>query len=309
MLNGCLTGRTLSSKRCVLAAQRIDSRAPRARRRRPLCWQRVRSSGRSDWSREGDVAEAEPLESQSEAEVAPAAAAADADLVVPAAPRRLSLGSGQAEVFRGLQSVLSDNTHTYLALFLILLTFFIGLTANAQFDVGRVGAVVHSVQSSFGTQGRASEKPRSGQQIGGLVWFSDDHANAADPDTVAAFRHVLEPLMADGGALVENSDGRVFARVPAEALFIGGSGAVRRDRAGLFAELGGLLAGDGQTAGRRLAVEVTAADGDLGLARAAAIGRWVQQPGVPAVAISVGVDPTADGDVRFEIYRAGRSGA
>ena len=249
------------------------------------------------------MTEAEPLEDQGEAEVAPAVAE-DAEPVVRSAPRGLSLGSRQTVPARGLQTLLSDNTHTYLALFLILLTFFIGLTANAQFDVGRVGAVVHSVQSSFGTQGRASEKPRSGQRIGGLVWFSDDHAGAADPDTVAAFRRVLEPLMADGAVLVENSDGRVFVRVPVEALFIGGSGAVRRDRADLFEELGGLLADDGQTADRRLAVEVAAADGDLGIARAAAIGRWVQQPGVPAFAVSVGIDPTDDGDVRFEIYHA-----
>ena len=220
------------------------------------------------------------------------------------------------------------STTIYLSLFLILLTFFIGLTSNAQFDMARVGMVFDSVAASFGAHGRADRRPGSGERIGGLVWFSDDYATAADPAFARAFRSAFKPLIPEGASFVENSDGRVFVDVPESALFIEGTWAVRQSRMGLLETLGRLLApsvdGDGVDAdgmdddgadddGRRIAIS-TATDrvgglsgqGELDVRRAAALARWMEQSGAPAAHLSTGVDGGSRTKVRFEIFRARR---
>ncbi|MDR1545266.1 MAG: OmpA family protein [Deltaproteobacteria bacterium] len=113
----------------------------------------------------------------------------------------------------------------FTSLTLILLTFFIMLTAKANFDEVKYGKVVDSVYETFGLLD------------GGLVALGDDQglspgrpsigdpltaARTAEPE-MARLRALLSPELLDGGARIVRSQGQRIVSLSAGLLFAPGS--------------------------------------------------------------------------------------
>ena len=247
---------------------------------------------------------ADPMLAPSPPEESLAVAVQILPIAVAGSAMRPGFHAGRLDLARSSPGM-PDTIPTFLALFLILLTFFIGLTADASFNVSRVGAVVESVQASFAARGAAGSPVRASGELGGLVEFGDREARPADPMFVDAFRAVFAPLVQEGAVIKASADGRVFVELPQAVVFIPGTGAVRRERKALFGELSSLLTGKDVPDDRRMAVTVLDGEEVLAVTRAATMGRWLASDPQVARKVSAGTMPADELGVRFEIYRAG----
>lgn len=187
------------------------------------------------------------------------------------------LGGGHAtEEGDGSSSLL-----LYLALFVLLLAFFILLNSLAGFDEQRTGRVLESVDKAFslGTRltGREGDRAREG----------------ALADAAAALRDLGDLFQAElplEKREAPTAGGTLVVDLAIDDLFVPGTLALRSERAGLLHRIADVLAP------RAAGVQVRAdalfpADAAAQVPRAGALARELVGLGAPAAALSVGLEP------------------
>jgi flagellar motor protein MotB len=197
--------------------------------------------------------------------------------------RRRSAGDG------GVQSLA-------LALFLVILAFFIMLVSISSFEKEKVSTALDSVQQKFRASGN-TDKPTA--------------ETAEMPDARALKTAFLEKL----GALLssELQNARVNAAEAGDALYVAfpitqffapGSAALRGERTALFEGIAQAIAD--RPPGSRVTVEVffdseslASNDARLAVAQAGAIGADLVARGVAKDSVSVGLRPGALGVIEF----------
>ncbi|PCJ71786.1 MAG: hypothetical protein COA62_04250 [Rhodobiaceae bacterium] len=195
------------------------------------------------------------------------------------------------------QEAFDVTTMLQLSLFLMLLTFFLALSANTTFDQSRVGPVIGGIQSAFGVL-------RSGQR---------DDVNEANGAALPLLQTGAQPASGAYAAEIETVFSSVGSQRPATGsvsfdmgvdpslLFVDGAAAVRADQRSLFHEIAPLLAKNGDR--RHLAVLVPATPAQrLDVRRAASLARLLLADGAPPEQIAVGVRETAESFVTFRFY-------
>lgn len=194
-------------------------------------------------------------------------------------------------------------TMLQLSLFLMLLTFFLALSASTSFDDRRVGSVIGGIQSAFGMlrggQSDVSDKG-NGSALPVLHLGARPATGAYASDIEAAFASVGAESSADGAVSFDMV-------VEASRLFVGGTAAMRAERRPLFEEISLLLStSDGR---RHLALLVPASPAQrLDVRRAASLARVLLADGAPPTQIAVGVQESADALVTFRFYNLPGSG-
>jgi hypothetical protein len=184
-----------------------------------------------------------------------------------------------------------------LSLFLMLLTFFLVLTANSSFDDRRVGSVIGGVQSAFGVQsgGRADD---ANDQNGAALLVMQSGARPA----TGAYAAKIEDAFATVGGARSQVHGDSFNMVLSENdLFVEGSAAIKADQRALFSEIGPLLQISDQQR-HVVALVPSAPTQRLDVRRAASIARLLLQDGAPAGQIAVGVKNTDEEFVTFRFF-------
>ncbi|MBN4051818.1 hypothetical protein JYT24_00910 [Parvibaculum lavamentivorans] len=195
------------------------------------------------------------------------------------------------------QEAFDVTTMLQLSLFLMLLTFFLALSANTTFDQSRVGPVIGGIQSAFGVL-------RSGQA---------DDAHEANGAALPLLQTGAQPASGAYAAEIEDVFSSVGRQRPAAGsvsfdmlvrpslLFVDGAAAVRADQRALFRELGPLLLKNGDR--RHLAVLVPASPAQrLDVRRAASLARLLLADGAPPEQIAVGVRDTTEPFITFRFY-------
>lgn len=191
---------------------------------------------------------------------------------------------GLPDASRGVQASLQ----LYVALFLILIAFFMVLNALSNQEVARRGAMLESVQAAF--QGGL---PPRGIDLGG------SHATSEFHDSLAEIFASVEGF---SGSFRRPGDGLIRAELPAASFFTPAAAGIRADRRAVLDELAATLT-RGQSAERRaveilvavppsLLESVSAKDDarrNLYLMRAAALARALEERAVPGGAITTGV--------------------
>ncbi|MEI6987434.1 MAG: hypothetical protein WCK65_15025 [Rhodospirillaceae bacterium] len=188
----------------------------------------------------------------------------------------------------------------YLSLFLLLLVFFIVLSAHSVPRDYRMRAVLGSVEHSFPSSDGVARSPREGRGGVGAVAFAKLKLIGDLFETDVAIVKVDQ--VATGRLMV--------ATMPADELFVDGSSFIRRERMGLLDRIAREI---GEQGGVRFDVDFLVAFGPepaggvsakkppLGdpVARAAAMARALIADHAPPDALSVGIEPGESGTVRF----------
>lgn len=194
----------------------------------------------------------------------------------------------------------------YLAVFILLLGFFILMNALSRFEEAKVGDVLESVEAAF-ARGEGAEDPSGDRFRAGSL------AEAA-----TAVRELGELILAEIplAKLAPASDGRTLVlEMPATELLLDGSGqqTVREDRVALLSRVAGILLP--RAGGVQVRLEaLLAAEGDpdarIGqIDGAGAIARGLVHHGAPAGALTVGMEAGPSGRLRllFTLTAAGRA--
>lgn len=170
-----------------------------------------------------------------------------------------------------------------LALFILLLAFFILLNSMSTFRDEKVGVVLESVDDAF------SQAPDKGGPAGDI----DRQGIIAQAAT--AIRQLGDQMLAEIPlAKLEtrtspNGDRTILA-VPEAEIFQAADGAVRGDRTGLLHRIADVLTP--RPGGIQVRAEVLfAAAGPEAVARAGALARGLVHTGAPPAALTIGLDP------------------
>ncbi len=194
-------------------------------------------------------------------------------------------------------SVFDVTTMLELSLFLMMLTFFLALTANSSFDDRRVGSVIGGVQSAFGalTSGRLDEEAASN---GAVLPVMQTGARPAS----GAFATEIENAFAAIGVQGPQVQGTSFNMVlRIDQLFVDGSAAIKAEQRALFSQIGPLL--QLEDLQRHVAVLVPSdPERRLDVRRAASIARLLLDDGAPASQIAVGVQAGNEKLVTFRFF-------
>lgn len=187
----------------------------------------------------------------------------------------------------------------FLALYLILLAFFIFIVAQSRFELSRAVAAMGSVAGAF--RGDA-----------GLVrWDGETASSPAVADVVAGLRGELQRRFDSGlpeARLVTGRDGAVLrASVPAAALFAAGESALRADKRAVVAELGRALGAVPTGFAFRIEISLprgddTAAGRALPVVRAGALARHLESEGLPPTTLATGLRPGEGSEVQFTVF-------
>jgi len=188
-------------------------------------------------------------------------------------------------------------TMLQLSLFLMLLTFFLVLSANTSFDERRVGPVIGGIQSAFGVL-HGGQFDGAGVDNGSALPVLQMGAQPATgvfaSDIEAAFSS-LGPVKTGGGPV------SLDMMVDANLLFVEGAAAMRANQRVLFGKIGSLLAT--QDSRHHLAVLVPASPVQrLDVRRAASLARILLADGVSAEKVAVGVQETSKALITFRFY-------
>ncbi|MEQ9520092.1 MAG: hypothetical protein RLN89_11710 [Parvibaculum sp.] len=222
----------------------------------------------------------------------------DADLSAVVQERQV-LGNGMKldDLYASPVDQSYDTTATLqLALFLMLLTFFLVLTANAKFDDVRVGSVIGGVQSAFGflDNGRGEDGASSGNAL--LPVQEDGSAPAT-----GAYANQIEAVFAPLKGRLRVNGSNFDMIVDVGDVFIAGSAASHAERQPVLREIGALL---NQDAKRHLVVLVPQAMSQrLDVRRAASIARLLIDGGAPAAQLAVGVSRDSNELMTFRFYQ------
>lgn len=203
-------------------------------------------------------------------------------------------GGGSFRRWRG-----DINLATLLSLQLLLLAFFVLLTAVSRFEGDRSRSVIASVQATFG--------PIAGRPDG-----EGGRAASADAVALGAFREEIGHLARTAIPLtrVEAATPSDVMQIdlPADAFFRPEESRPKPARRSFFRRLVAALAH--RPAGSRYELELrqsTHLPQPLAVARAGALARALAAAGVPEDSLSVGIGPGDAGRIRFVIRL--RSGA
>jgi hypothetical protein len=197
----------------------------------------------------------------------------------------------------------NDNVTHYLALYLLLLAFFIVMTSVSKFEESRSRAVVRSVQSTFSTQVASVGDPRFLLSKSGTV--------VDLPEIQDEFQRLIETEI----SVVEVKkleDGRVLQlTVPVDSLFLDGEIEIRPARRRLLERISAVLARrragllyslDFVLGSESVAVENSDGAESLSIARSGRFARALWEHGSPANAVSAGIRRGDPGKVRFLFY-------
>lgn len=217
-------------------------------------------------------------------------------------PIRNALRSARmGEAVSGLQGA-RGFTHSIhmqqLSLFLLLFTFFVVLTAKADFDVGRTGAVLGSVQLAFGgevgsvvsQEGAAYQDPA----------FAPEDILPLDP----LFEKELEVIFAEAknlGGTAQNSR-RPEIELSSQMLYLSGSAALLPQSDGFVNEIAKVLA-ERQTVQRQISILVKASSPTLALSRVRSLSRALVQAGAPVDGVVSEVSPENGDVISLRLFR------
>ncbi|MEC9346177.1 MAG: hypothetical protein VYB54_08115 [Pseudomonadota bacterium] len=178
-------------------------------------------------------------------------------------------------------------TTTFLALYMILLTFFIVLASQSQPSAARARAVLEGIRLVF---------PVEEQEQAPMAVVAD----RAEKELASLFRREI----AEDGLTVTTRDGVVELSLPSHYVFESETAVLQTRRLSMLrrlAEAMERIASSGD-----LAVRVSLAQGadtSLGLRRAAALSRDVVRQGFAADRFEVALGAAPAGTIRFTLYR------
>jgi len=185
-----------------------------------------------------------------------------------------------------------------LSLFLLLFTFFVVLTAKADFDVGRTGAVLGGVHLAFG--GKVGAIARDD----GLSYqdpaFAPEDLLPLDP----LFEKELEVFFATAkklGGSAKNSQ-RPEIELSAEMIYLKGSAALLPKCDGFVGEIAKVLA-DRHALQRQISILVRASTPALALARVRSLSRALVQAGAPVEGVVSEVSPESGDVITLRLFR------
>lgn len=185
-----------------------------------------------------------------------------------------------------------------LSLFLLLFTFFVVLTAKADFDVGRTGAVLGSIQLAFGGE------------VGSVV--SHDGAAYHDPAFAPEdilpldplFEKELKVVFAEAknlGGIAQNSR-RPEIELSSQMIYLVGSAALLPKSDGFVNEIAKVLA-ERHTVQRQISILVKASNPTLALARVRSLSRALVQAGAPVDGVVSEVSPENGDVISLRLFR------
>lgn len=188
-----------------------------------------------------------------------------------------------------------------LALFLVILAFFIMLVSISTFEDTKVSSALQSVQQQF-RPGGESERTES-------LIDPQAEARAAQTAFLERLRALLASEIASARAEADPDGTVLFLSFPASQFFAPGSAVLRGERTALFEAIAQII--EERPAGSEVTVEVffdsntlaaSASGPQLEVRQAAAIGADLVARGVLKEFVSVGLRPGAAGVIEF-IFR------
>lgn len=185
-----------------------------------------------------------------------------------------------------------------LSLFLLLFTFFVILTANADFDVGRTGAVLGGVHLAFGGKvGAIVRKDGSSYEDPA---FAPEDLLPLDP----LFEKELQVVFAEAknlGGSAQNSQ-RPEIELSAEMIYLAGSAALLPKSEVFVNEIAKVLA-DRHAMQRQISILVRASTPALALARVRSLSRALVQAGAPVDGVVSEVSPESGDVISLRLFR------
>jgi len=194
----------------------------------------------------------------------------------------------------------------YLALYLILLAFFLLLNSLATIKEERVKAVIDSLNATFAVPVEDADEARDPSSIAGEVPADQDRRAE-----VARYLFTAVPLARVEAFVV---GGLMRLSIPTSALFEDGSARLRAERAPLFARIARALAGDSPASNYDLELLVvspslpdeSAGQGDLPASLAAmrlgAFAQALTAQGLRQRALAGGLERGVDETIRLSFY-------
>jgi flagellar motor protein MotB len=198
----------------------------------------------------------------------------------------------------------NGNVTHYLALYLLLLAFFIVMTSVSNFEESRSRAVVHSVHSTFSAQTISSVGvaqlllAKSGAVID-LPEIQDEFQRLVETEIA-----VIEIKKLEEGQVLE-------LMVPVESLFADGETDILAGRQRLLERISAMLARrqasvlynlDFMIGADTVAAENSDVAGSLAIARSGRFARALWEHGSPANAVSAGIRRSDPGKAWFLFY-------
>ena len=185
-----------------------------------------------------------------------------------------------------------------LSLFLLLFTFFVVLTAKADFDVGRTGAVLGSVHLAFG--GEAGLIVQQGSSSYQDPAFAPEDLLPLDPQ----FEKELEIVFAEAknlGGSAQSSQ-RPEIELSSQMLYLAGSAALLPKSEAFVDEIAKVLA-DRHALQRQVSILVSASNSSLALARVRSLSRALVQAGAPVDGVVSEVSPESGDVISLRLFR------
>lgn len=204
------------------------------------------------------------------------------------------MGSGPAPETGFAQSIHMQQ----LSLFLLLFTFFVVLTAKADFDVGRTGAVLGSVHLAFGGEVGAMVRPDGSSYQDPA--FAPEDLLPLDP----LFEKELKVVFAEAknlGSAAQNSQ-RPEIELSAEMIYLAGSAALLPKSDVFVNEIAKVLA-DRHALQRQISILVKASTPTLALARVRSLSRALVQAGAPVDGVVSEVSPESGDVISLRLFR------
>lgn len=185
-----------------------------------------------------------------------------------------------------------------LSLFLLLFTFFVVLTAQTDFDVGRTGAVLGSVHLAFGgaASAVAGQEDASYQDPA----FAPEDLLPLDP----LFKKELKIVFAEAinlGGTAQDSQ-RPEMELSSEMIYLPGSAALLPKSETFVREIAKVLS-DRHAIQRQISISVRASKPSLALARVRSLSRALIQAGAPVDGVVSEVLPGGGDVISLRLFR------
>ena len=199
----------------------------------------------------------------------------------------------------GSEAGLAQSIHMQqLSLFLLLFTFFVVLTAKADFDIGRTGAVLGSVHLAFGGE------------IGGFVGpedtayldpaFAPEEILPLDPLFEKELKVIFAEAIGLGGTTQDSQ--RPEMELSSEMIYLAGSSALLPKSELFVGEIAKVLS-DRHAMQRQISISVRASNPSLALARVRSLSRALIQAGAPVDGVVSEVLPEGGDLISLRLFR------
>lgn len=177
----------------------------------------------------------------------------------------------------------------FLALYVILLAFFIVLNANASISEKKTLAVIETFRPAI----VPAPAP------------ADTGTLAADP-VEERLKRVFDAHLPDGEWRLVTRDGHIDVLIPAHRAFADGSSVLQPGRIAMVRKLAAVLGEAQSVDGLRLQLATGGKSTDLARRRAASLARDLVRNGVMADRFEAGVDAAAGDRIRFRLAPGSR---